>query len=269
MEALLERFGMSSCNSKGPRTPLPSSFKPSVASDKEFEQAKHLDFPQIAGSVLYLSTITQPDISYAAGVLARYISKWGNRHYDAAKHLLRYLRGTSDLCLSYDGEAGKRLLLGYADADWGGCADTQRSTTGYLYKTWGSITSWRSRRQPTVSLSTAQAEYMALSNAAQQALWLRLLLEDIGFAQEGPTKILNDNMGAIHLSKNAAHHQSSKHISLRSAMLREQVKAKNIDLSHVSSKENQADMFTKSLTADQFETLKEGIGMKHHPLKPV
>lgn len=110
---------------------------------------------------------------------------------------------------------------------------------------------------------------MASSDAAQQALWLRLLLEDIGFAQEGPTKILNDNMGAIHLSKNAAHHQSSKHISLRSAMLREQVEAKNIDLSHVSSKENQADMFTKSLTADQFETLKEGIGMKHHPLKTV
>lgn len=267
VESLLERFGMSSCNFKGPRTPLPSTFKPSVASDEEFEEAKHLDFPQIAGSVLYLSTTTRPDIAHAAGVLARYISKWGMKHYEAAKHLLRYLRGTSDLCLCYDGEAGKRLLMGYADADWGGCADTRRSTTGYLYKTWGSITSWRSRRQPTVSLSTAQAEYMASSDAAQQALWLRLLLEDLGFDLSGPTKILNDNMGAIHLSKNSAAQQSAKYISLRSAMLREQVEAKTIELVHVPSKKNEADMFTKSVKANHLENLKDSIGLTRHPLK--
>ena len=160
------------------------------------------------------------------------------------------MQGTSDLCLSYDSESGKRIILGYADADWGGCQDTRRSTTGYLFKTFGGLTSWRARRQPTVSLSTAEAEYMSSADAAKQASWLRLLLEDLGFPQSDPITLYNDNMGAILLSQNPVHHDRSKHISLRYHYLREQVGDKSIELVHVPSQQNQADMFTKSLSAD-------------------
>ena len=91
----------------------------------------------------------------------------------------RYIRGTSDLCLTFTAESGDRIALGYADADWGGDLDTRRSTTGYVFKVYGGTVAWKSRRQPTVALSTTEAEYMASADAARQAIWLRLLLDDL------------------------------------------------------------------------------------------
>jgi hypothetical protein len=101
------------------------------------------------------------------------------------------LLGTSELCLTFDATSGKRLILGYADADWGGCLDTRRSTTGYLFRTFGGPVAWKSRRQATTALSTAEAEYMASADASRQAVWLRLLLKDLGHGQDGPLTILN------------------------------------------------------------------------------
>lgn len=183
-----------------------------------------------------------------------------------AKHLLRYLRGTSDLCLTFDKEAGKRLLLGYADADWGGCQDTRCSTTGYVFKVFGSVVAWRARRQPTVSLSTAEAEYMASADAAKQNTWLRQLLTDLGMDLNGPTTLFNDNMGAILLSKNPVYHERSKHISLRHHYLREQVEDNSVNLEHIDSKRNQADLLTKSLPADQHLGLRDSLGLQSVPL---
>ena len=259
IDSLLEKFDMTRCNPV--KTPLPPGYKSTAASDEEVEEAKHLEFPKIAGSVLYLSTITRPDISYAAGVLARYISRWSLIHFKAAKHLLRYLRGIIDLCLTFDATTGQDLLLGFADADWGGCQDTRRSTSEYIFKTFGGLTSWRARRQPTVSLSTAEAEYLSSADPAKQAIWLRTLLEDLGFPQDSPTTIYNDNMGAILLSKNPVHHDRSKHISLRHHFLRDQVNDHTIKLEHVPSKENQADLFTKLLPTDLFKQLRNEIGL--------
>lgn len=270
VESLLERFGMEDCKlpaKPSSATPLPSQFKPRVATDEEFESVKHLDYPQIAGSVLYLSTITRPDIAFAAGVLARYISKWNLDHYLAAKHLLRYLRATSDLCLVYDGEAGKRMLLGWADADWGACLDTRRSTTGYVFKTFGGLTSWRARRQPTVSLSTCEAEFKASSDAAKQNLWLRKLFNDIGFTLKEPTTLYNDNMGAILVSKNSTQHDRMKHVDMTYHNIREQVENKNIQLVHVPSKDNEADLLTKSLQATLFDTLRSLLGMARKSIR--
>ena len=89
---------------------------------------KHIDYPGMVGALMYAATITRPDIAHAAGLLARTASKWNKDHVHAARHLLRYLRGTSDLCLTFDDTAGQRIVLGYADADWGGCLDTRRVT---------------------------------------------------------------------------------------------------------------------------------------------
>jgi hypothetical protein len=107
-----------------------------------------------------------------------------------------------DLCLINDSEAGKRIILGYADADWGECQDTHKSTTGSLFKTFGGLTSWKARHQPTVSLSTAEAGYIFSADAAKQASWLHLLIEELGYPQSDPITLYNDNMGAILLSQN-------------------------------------------------------------------
>ena len=111
------------------QTPLPSGFRPEAATNEEAEAAKDLDFPQIAGSILHVSTICRPDLSYAASVSCRYLSKWNTTHYKAAKHLLRYIRGIH-LGLAYGLNPYDHEVLGYADADWGGCLDTNRFTSG-------------------------------------------------------------------------------------------------------------------------------------------
>ena len=133
------------------------------------------------------------------------------------------------------------------------------------FKTFGGLTSWRARRQPTVSLSIAEAEYLSSADVAKQAKWLRTLLEDLGFPQETARTISDDNMGAILLSKNPVHHpvhhDRSKHISLRHHFLRDQVNDNVINLEHVPSREDQADLFTKFLLADLFKQLQNEIGL--------
>jgi hypothetical protein len=261
IEALLEKYNLANCNPA--RTPLPSGFRPVTATNEEFEEAKDLPYPQVAGAVLYASTISRPDISYAASVLCRFISKWNKSHWRAAKHLLRYLRGTSDLALTFDAKASQRVALGYADADWGGCLDTRRSTTGYVFKTYGGTVAWKSRRQPTVALSTTQAEVLASTDAVRQAEWLRQLLEDLGLglANGDPLPILNDNMGAILLAKHPHNHTGTKHFDIRTGYLREKREDKTITLDHVASKDNEADILTKGLPAEHFINLRERIGV--------
>ena len=139
-------------------TPLRANFKPVKATDEEFSQAKQHPYAQVVGSILSAATVSRPDLAHAASVLSGYISKWNYSHWSAAKHLLRYIRGTLDLSLTFSDQP---ISLAFADADWGGNMDTCRSTTGYLFKVFGGAVAWRSRRQPTVALSTTEAEYMA------------------------------------------------------------------------------------------------------------
>jgi len=164
LEAILDRFDLVN----PARSPLPYGFRPIPATDEEHHAARHRAYPQAVGAILYASTVTRPDLSQAAGVLSRFISKWNESHWKAAKHLLRYIRG-SDLCLTFTPESGDRIALGYADADWGRDLDTRRSTNGYI-KVYGGTVAWKSRRQPTVALSTTEAEYMASADAARQAI---------------------------------------------------------------------------------------------------
>jgi hypothetical protein len=165
MDALLDRFDMSNCNPS--KTTLPSNFKAIPATDEEYAQAKHHPYAQVVGSILYASTISRPDLAQPVSVLSRFISKYSENHWKAAKHLLRYIRGTSDLALTFNADSGGRILLGYADADWGGDLDTRRSTTGHIFKVYGGVVAWKSRRQPTVALTTTEAEYMASADEAR------------------------------------------------------------------------------------------------------
>jgi hypothetical protein len=262
LSSVLERFNMTNCNPVA--TPLPSNFKPTTPTDEEFEQAKLLypDFPKMAASILYASTISRPDLAHGAGMMTRGMSKWNEEYMKAAKHLLRYIRGTLDYALLFNSFGNSRVLLGYADADWGGCLDTRRSTTGYSYHAFGGPVAWKSRRQPTVAHSTTEAEYMATSDAAKQGAWLVQLLKDLGYySTNTPLTIMNDNVGAIELSKNPVHHNRTKHIDIKHHSIREKVEAGELALSHVPSKENVADILTKSLPRVEFEYLRKKLGV--------
>lgn len=246
IDSILERFGM---KDKAPvSVPLPSNFKPVKPSQEEFDKAKHEDYRAKVGSLLYPSTITRPDIAYAAGLLASYASMWSLNHVHAANHLLRYLKGTRNYALKFDANSTERAALGYVDASWGDCLDTRRSTTGYLFKAWGGAIAWKSKRQTTTALSTAEAEYMGLSDAAKESKWLRQLLGELGIEPERPFPIYSDNEAAVNLSKNPVQHERSKHIDIRYHFVREQQEDGTLQVSRVSSKNNVADIMTKPTT---------------------
>ena len=137
------------------------------------------NYQQIIGSLLYASGGTRPDVTFVVGVLPRYCGKPNQLHLTAAKRVLRYLKGAAELALTYTTE-GNASLTGYSDADWAGDRDARRSTSGLTFMLQGASITWSSKRQASVSLSTVEAEYMALSQATQEAIWLQRLLEEVG-----------------------------------------------------------------------------------------
>lgn len=259
INALLEKYNMQDANSV--QTPLPPGFEALPASDDEFKLANKLPFPNLAGSLLYLATISRPDIAHASGMLCRYISKWNTTHFNAAKHMLRYLKGTIDLNLHF--EAADKTEA-FCDSDWASDKNNRRSTTGYVFKVLGATVAWKSRFQPTIALSTTEAEYMASADCARQAIWLQQLLSDLHINPQlfKPFKMFNDNRGAIDLSKNPVHHERTKHIDIRHHFLREKVAENRITLQHVASLNNPADLLTKYLARDLFKRLRHDINVR-------
>jgi len=248
-------------NCKPSKVPIPAGFKAISATDAEHEQVKHEPYQAMVGALLYAATITRPDIAFATSLLARHASKWNSSHVHAAKNLLRYVKGTLDLSLTFDETSGQRTILGYADADWGGCLDTRQSTTGYVFQVFGGVVAWRSKRQPTTALSTMEAEYMSSSGAARQAAWLRQLLNDLGFRQDSPTMIYNDNTAAILLAKNPVNHDRAKHIDIIYHHIRDELRQGKIDLSYIPSAQNLADALTKALPEASHSRLSAKLGM--------
>jgi hypothetical protein len=179
---------------------------------------------------------------------------------------MRYIRGTTNLSLVFDGYCGKRITQGYADAHWGRDLDTRRSTTGYIFTVYEERVAWKSRRQSTVALSTTEAEYMASADVIRQATWLRLLLDNlqIGLPTNIPVSILNDNNGCIALSKNPVHHERSKHIAMPHHFLREKVVDNTVKLDFVPSADNFANTLTKALPQPAFEQLREQMGISKY-----
>lgn len=261
LTALIDRFGETGNPCK---TALPSGWKPRAATDEEFNEARDKPYPSLVGSILYAATVTRPDLAYPASVLCRYLSKWSLDHWKAAKHLLRYISGTRDLCLMFDADAGKRVLLGWADADWGGCADTRRSTTGYVFSTFGGTVAWKSKRQATVALSTTQAELLASTEAGKQAIWLRQLLNDLGLGLSANEAVIvkNDNLGAITLAKHQHGFKVNKAFDIRAQWLREHTDNGILQLEHVPTDKNRADLLTKSFTEDKTRQLRELAGVR-------
>jgi hypothetical protein len=259
MENVLERFDMSHC--KPEKTPLPMNFEPRTATDEEFQIAKNLPYPAMVGSMMYAATVARPDLAYAANLLAKYITKWSEEHFRAAKHLLRYVRGTSDLCLSFQCHDDSPTLHGYVDADWGGCSDTTRSTTGYLTYVYGCLVGWRSKRQPTTALSTMEAELMASCDVVKQLKWLQYLLADLRVENTQPAVVWCDNQGAIQASANPGQHDRRKHIDIRGHFVMENVRSGAVVFQYVPTNDNPADMLTKSLKKIKVSACVDGMGM--------
>jgi hypothetical protein len=184
----------------------------------------------------------------------------------ACKRVLRYLQGTAELGITYSrGSAGGggEIITGYSDSDWAGEPETRRSTTGFVFMISGGAVSWASRLQPTVALSSTEAEYMAACAATQEAVYFRQLLGDLGCGVSGPTVIYVDNQGAIALGENPVRHKRSKHIEVRYHYVRERVARGDTRLQYISTVEQLADLFTKALPVHTVVRLRAGVMGQH------
>ncbi|KAG5728177.1 hypothetical protein E4T56_gene19310 [Termitomyces sp. T112] len=207
--------------------------------------ANGLKYLKIVGALLY-ATQTRPDIQHSIGIISQYGGNPGRPHLEAAKRILRYLRGTADMALVF-GRSGN--------------IDSRRSIGGFISNVAGGSISWSAKKQPTVALSTVEAEYMAASNATKEAIWLRVLLEDLGYPQLHATVIHADNQGCIALARNPVAHSRAKHIDIRHHFLRERDETKEIELRYCSTKDMLADIFTKSLPREAFEKFRDALGV--------
>lgn len=237
---LLKRFGM--VDSKIVSTPLDSSINLSNV-EGEICDSK-IPYQELIGSLMYLAVMTRPDIAHAVSLLSQYNNCYTKIHWQCAKRLLRYLKGTKHFSMKFCKENSK--LIGYADADWGSSKHDRKSFTGYVFKFSGGSVSWKSCKQRTVALSTTEAEYMALCEAAKDAIYLRNLLCEIT-GKLDCIDIYNDNQSAQKLASNPVFHDRSKHIDIRYHFLRNAVSENMINLKYMSTEEMVADILTKPL----------------------
>lgn len=239
----LSHFGMSDSNPTA--TPMEAGVKLTTPTGNIDEETAKLPYRELIGTLMYLATATRPDIAHAVSCLSQFLTKYSREHWNAAKRVLRYLKGTINIGITY--KARGDSLQGFTDADWGNCPMDRRSYTGYVFTYNGGAVSWESRKQRTVALSSTEAEYMALTEASKEAIHLRKLLTCINHEDSTDIVLYSDNQGALRLADNPVFHSRSKHIDIRHHFVRQVVNKKLVRLEHISTDDMAADMLTKGL----------------------
>ena len=233
--------------SSKPRVTPASETAPSVTIPaRVIDPALKSRYMSLVGALLYASTHTRPDVAYAVGLLCRAMSCPTPELLLAAERVLWYLHRHRDLGLRF--HPSDASLVGYSDSDWA----RRHSTSGSVFLYGAAAISWTSKKQASVALSSCEAEIMAVSEAAKDAVYLREFLSELGYPDPEPTALKVDNQAARDLAYNPEHHQRTKHIDRRHFYVREVVEELRIVVPFVPTDANVADFFTKALPADKF-----------------
>ncbi|GJX34540.1 retrovirus-related pol polyprotein from transposon TNT 1-94 [Tanacetum coccineum] len=260
VKKFLQRFNMQDC--KPISTPFPTniklSSKMSPRSEKERMEISRVPYASAVGSLIFAMICTRPDIAHAVGVMSRYIAEPGKKHWEAVKRILRYIKGTSDVALCYE-ESGL-TVKGYVDSDYAGDLDGSKSTTGYVFTLSGGIVSWVSKLQSVVAMSTTEAEYVAAAQASKEAVWLKMLLEELGHEQDNIT-LFCVNQSTLYLARNPAFHSKTKHIRVQYHFVREKVEEGTVDMQKIHTDDNVADYMTKAINCDKFIWCRSSCGL--------
>lgn len=250
---VLKTFDMSDC--KAVSTPLGSQIKlQALTKDEEREQEEEMrkiPYFSAVGSLMYAMVGSRPDLAYAVGLVCRYMSKPGREHWLAVKWIMRYVKGAMELNLTFMKGSDFRVR-GYCDSDNASDLDKSRSTTGYVYTVGGNTISWRSSLQKVVALSTTEVEYMALSDAVREGIWLKGICKELKLSDE-VFEVHCDSQSAIYLARNFVYRENTKHIATNYNFIREVIADGIVNVLKIHTPVNPADMLTKTLPREKFE----------------
>lgn len=259
---VLERFG--SVEGKIASTPFFSqSLNTSQCPQTEEEKLKHRalqgDYRRACGSLLYLATLTRPDLSEAVRIVCQFMHNPGPTHWSAVRRILQYLRGTLDRCLCYSASSSPFAPVVYTDSDFANDRASRLSVSGGVAFMCGAPVLWLCRTQRMVTLSTAEAETVALTDSMTEVVWLRRLLHSLGYPQESPTSVRVDNTAAIAIANNESSSRRTKHFDVKHKFNHQCIRRGLASVSYVPTDENFADIFTKPLGAERFAALRSPL----------
>ena len=269
IDKILKRFNMQ--NSKKGYLPMQEqhglSSKVGASTPAEVERMKRVPYASAVGSIMYAAKSTRPDVSFAQNVTSRYQQNPGDAHWTAVKNILKYLRATKDTFLVYGGDPNPNAELdvtGYCDASWKSDKDDTKSQTGYVFVINGGAVDWRSKKQSTLAMSAAESEYIAASEAAMEAVWIRKFISGLGVMPsiQQPIKMYCNNSAAITFAHEPGLMKGTRHFSIKYHYVREQVDIGKIDLLKVHTDDNLADPLTKSLAGTKLFGLIEKMGLR-------
>ena len=226
---------------------------------KDKVEMKDIPYTSAVGSVLYAAGGTMIQIAAPTGQVCRYMHNPGRAHWTAVKRIIKYLKTNKQRGLFYKyGTSKDPTLVGYCDSDYNANTDDRTSTTGYVFKLNGRTITWNSKKQSSTALSTSEAEYMALCEAAKEAVWLKRMLKEMGFPQ-GAVTIYEDNEGAIAFTKNNVNHKRNKHIDVRYHYTRRLVEDQELAIKYLPTTHMIADLLTKCPSKKQFTNLVDAL----------
>lgn len=264
IDRVIAQFGMSDAHPA--ITPMEtdcnlSRSKDSPVSDDDKAAARSWPYRALVGSLNYIAVGSRPDISFAVQQLSQFLDCYGRNHWEAAKRVVRYLKGTRTLSLHLGGPR-TAFLLGYTDSNHARCLDSRKSVGGYCYSLGTGMVSWAAPKQGSPADSTTEAEYVAASEASKEAVWLRSVLASIGHPQDRPTPLAVDNSGAINLSADPSHHSRTKHIDIKYHILRDHVASDKLFVYWLPTDDNVADILTKPLPGPKFTLFRGCLGLR-------
>jgi hypothetical protein len=259
LDTVLQRCGMQ--DAKSAATPLPAGYMPEPAGqDTTIDPELRSRYQTVIGSLLYLTLGTRPDIAFAVTKLAQFAAKPTQDHLNKALYICRYLVGTKNYCITYDGSTGQGLSA-CTDSDWASDPTSRKSQSGYFLKLAGGAISWTSRAQRTIALSSTEAEYMALSDCSRQVVWMHTLMGELGYKLK-PIPISGDNQGSIFIASNPVTEKRSKHIDIRYHFIREAIERKLVEVYFIDGDKNPADLLTKNLGSVKFLLFRPNYGLR-------
>lgn len=241
-------------------SPVPTELNHKLALVKGGPLLDPSKYRRLIGRLIYL-TFTRPELSYIVHILSQFMQKPQEDHWITALRVVRYLKGCPDQGIMLTSNSNLSLTA-YSDSDWPACPITRRSLSAYVVLLGDSIVSWKTKKQHTVSRSSAEAEYRSMADTTCELKWLKRLLLQLGFTHHHPMRLFCDSQAALHIAKNPVFHERTKHVENDCHPVRDAVQAKLLTTEHITTKNQPADLLTKALPAPAFQFLLSKLGIR-------